>query len=289
MSDDRDWRQYTRRGALGLMGLGGLAVASETLGFSTVTSDRGVSLTVASDDSAALQIEGTDESGTTDILENFGPENAAVPALDIDFTNDSGSDASKLNVTVSVASDSNSGVEIDEMDFGDTSDVSVSPGDSYDGETNLNSGNTATLSIDNPILDTDDTDNGQAEIDLSVSANFVNGISLSLNRGTIIDTPVDTVSPTIPNNENNTVNSGTEVTLEVTVENYNSDGINNVEVEVDTISSPSPVSGLNEGDTSNTNTSGVAEFSGVSFSDTGTVNITFDADGVTNDLEVTVE
>jgi hypothetical protein len=299
MSDDRDWRQYTRRGALGLMGLGGLAVASETLGFSTVTSDRGVALTVANDDSAALQIEGKPDggTGTSDILQNFDSNNAAAPALDVSFTNKSGSpiDSDNLEVTVEVDSNtSNSGVEIiDQGGFSTSGDTNIGPND---GSTTFSTGlsNTATeaLLIDNRI---DASDDGQAVIDLSVSADFANGISLSLNRtGIAIATRVNNVSGTVQDVDDNTVTDEDTVSLDVSVEDNESSGIQGAVVGVNSISPTDAVEGLSDTSTATTGTDSYtdATFDNVTFTNDGSsedVDIEFDADGVTDTLTVTVQ
>ena len=52
----------TRRSALGLMGIGAVGVASETLGFTQLSADRGVNVAVADDLNAALTIEAADDS-----------------------------------------------------------------------------------------------------------------------------------------------------------------------------------------------------------------------------------
>lgn len=56
MSDDSDLRSYTRRGALGLMGAGGVLAATETLGFSNFTRDRNLNIAVTNDLKSLLKV-----------------------------------------------------------------------------------------------------------------------------------------------------------------------------------------------------------------------------------------
>lgn len=64
MSDDRNLRTYTRRGALGLMGIGGTITVSETVGFTNVTADRDTRLNFDQDDDALISLVGDDGDKT---------------------------------------------------------------------------------------------------------------------------------------------------------------------------------------------------------------------------------
>ena len=60
MNEDKR-KRYTRRGAIGLMGVGAVGVASETLGFTNLTARRGVNVGVEGDLNADLIIEAADD------------------------------------------------------------------------------------------------------------------------------------------------------------------------------------------------------------------------------------
>ena len=72
MSDEeRDLRKYSRRSAIGLMGVGGGLAATETLGFTNLTADRGVNVAVADDDEAVIAVTGEEDSKDADPLSDF--------------------------------------------------------------------------------------------------------------------------------------------------------------------------------------------------------------------------
>ena len=68
---DRRWRTTTRRSALGLMSVGAAFVATETLGFTQLSADRGVNVAVAGDDEAVIAVTGEEGSDGADPLSDF--------------------------------------------------------------------------------------------------------------------------------------------------------------------------------------------------------------------------
>lgn len=179
MSDDRDLRKYTRRGALGLMGIGGIVAVSETLGFSSLGAGRGVSIGISDDDSALLEIT---VDGNNSV--NGGALNttqSAVSPVEVTFTNNAGSDfvgdslgtGSGLAVELSVNSGGLNGinnVDTDNTDFtidGDTANAD------FQAHTDLSDGNQATLKLTND-------DASHAEISLTIAAD--GRISLGTTR-----------------------------------------------------------------------------------------------------------
>lgn len=105
MSDDRDWRTYTRRGALGLMGIGGVVGVGETLGFTSLTNSRGVNVDVANDDQEAVfQIEG-EVDGDTDTLDGMSFDvsgNSQEDELTVKLTNLLGQSIAPHDLRVSI-------------------------------------------------------------------------------------------------------------------------------------------------------------------------------------------
>lgn len=148
MSDDRDWRGYTRRGALGLMGAGGAVAVSETLGFSNVTAGRGTTVDIANDGNALLQIT---VGGTS--LNQASSENS--PAT-IKFTNDGQADfngdalqtGSGFAVRITLSQGSLESVSDGGAENTFSINNSPSAGD-FEASTDLPAGNTAALELTN--------------------------------------------------------------------------------------------------------------------------------------------
>jgi uncharacterized membrane protein len=89
MSDDSDLRSYTRRGALGLMGAGGVLAATETFGFSNFTRDRNLNIAVTNDLKSLLKVSVENESTSID-GQTLDQESATVyfeNQSDIELTN----------------------------------------------------------------------------------------------------------------------------------------------------------------------------------------------------------
>jgi hypothetical protein len=94
MREDRDLRTYTRRGALGLMGAGGVFAATETFGFTELTADRGVGVSVGDDADAGVKI--------VDNSDDPGPITDATftGAAEIKFINDTQSDIYEIKCSL---------------------------------------------------------------------------------------------------------------------------------------------------------------------------------------------
>ena len=175
-----------RRSALGLMGIGAVGVASETLGFTQLSADRGVNVAVANDLNAVLGLEGNSSDDTVDgdPLSNLEEENIEDD-LTITFTNQS---------DVTLESTSDLIVTIDET--GGDSELTVTETLSFDSDEDITAGGEETYNIDEDLNTNDDAsivlennDTEDATIDVTVDAEF-NGTTLNLTREdiTITDT-----------------------------------------------------------------------------------------------------
>ena len=184
---DRRWRTTTRRSALGLMSVGAAFVATETLGFTQLSADRGVNVAVANDLNAVLGLEGNSSDDTVDgdPLSNLEEENIEDD-LTITFTNQS-------DVTLESTSDDLT-VTIEET--GGDSELTVTETPGFDSEENITAGGEETYNIDEDLNTNDDAsivlennDTEDATIDVTVDAEF-NGTTLNLTREdiTITDT-----------------------------------------------------------------------------------------------------
>ena len=194
MSDEeRDLRKYSRRSAIGLMGVGGGLAATETLGFTNLTADRGVDVDVVGDDEAVLRIVGnggvnTDgESNTDEPLED--PE-SFDEELQIEFENQSDTDIEgedgdgDLEVTIDNQEDSEGVIEV--TGFGET-DTQISVDESDNFQTGLPASETENLTI---AMEADD--GSDAIINVTVDAVFGGGdFSVNLDREDIHINGVD--------------------------------------------------------------------------------------------------
>jgi hypothetical protein len=151
MSDDRDWRQYTRRGALGLMGVGGLAVATETMGITQLQTDRDTAIDTAGDAASDVGLQVTDSNGDAIDDQTF------TDAVKISFTNTTSNtlvSPNDLSVTLTGSNGQGSGKV----------DVPTSTNLRTDFNTPIESGDSATYDLDSN-LQTDD----QAELKLEIN------------------------------------------------------------------------------------------------------------------------
>lgn len=191
MSDDRDWRQYTRRSAMGLMGLGAGLATTETLGFTQLTAGRGVDLNIADDSNALLSIQGDGDSGGSGNLENKSPFDEP---LTITFNNQAGTDINTDDLSVTVTNKDTSAGTITVTDFdGSTTSTIDNSGEFKTFYTGLSTGETTgkSLSIQTDI---DDGTSPGATINIDVDAVFASGLSIELERTDIDinDTDTDT-------------------------------------------------------------------------------------------------
>jgi len=184
MSDDSDIREYTRRGAVGLMGVGGALAVTETFGFTRLTADRDTQLTVEADDDTNVALQVTDSDGNPigdeytlpdDDTEQFTigvPSDVALDALTVDL---SGSNRSGSG-TVSVVS----------TDGFDTNDESISDSDpeTLENNGNFNGNGSFSLSIRDSVTDGSD-DRDALDLNITVTANL-GGTHVELTRTTTI-------------------------------------------------------------------------------------------------------
>lgn len=179
MDEDRDLRKYTRRGALGLMGIGGAVGVSETLGFSSLKASRGVGINISDDDSALLKITVSGDATVDDGALNMIP--SAKSPVEITFTNNAGSDF----VGDSLGTGSGLAVELT-VDSDNLNQVNNVPGDDTDFiftdsptnadfqlHTDLSNGNKATVELIN-------NDASNVEVSLTIAAD--GRISFGPNR-----------------------------------------------------------------------------------------------------------
>ena len=179
MSDEeRDLRKYSRRSAIGLMGVGGGLAATETLGFTNLTADRGVNVGVVTDD---------DENATLRITDDTDDDPIAGKTFDdsvqIDIENNSGSELTAedddLVVTVdAVAGDE--GLDVTSNDFDDDGTISNGSG-SITLELKTDTEDRETVSF---TLATQDS-GGDVTVDIRFDATF-NGTSLTATREDIM-------------------------------------------------------------------------------------------------------
>lgn len=118
MSDDRDWRQYTRRGALGLMGVGGLAVATETMGITQLRTDRDTAIDTAGDAASDVGLQVTPSNENVPIDEGGEDKDGTYTGTEefqFDFTNKTSNNTlSAENNDLSVTLDATSSGKGDE-------------------------------------------------------------------------------------------------------------------------------------------------------------------------------
>ena len=187
----------TRRSALGLMGIGAVGVASETLGFTNLTAGRGVNVDVVGDDEAVLTIVGTagvNTEGGDNEDEPLEDPDSFDEELQIDFTNQSDTDIEGQNndgdLDVTITNQEGSGGTIEVTGFGET-DEAIDPDANNTFQTGLDSEETDDLTV--AMQEDDGTEN--ATIDVTVDAVFGGGdFSVNLDREDIDINGVDTES-----------------------------------------------------------------------------------------------
>lgn len=178
MSDDTNRRRYTRRGALGLMGVGGVIMASETLGFTTLTAERDTNIAVKSDAHSALKLWDSDDG-------NVDGETFTLPGNETEtFTIENQSTVSLDTLTVELTGKkpkSGSGeVSISPGDFTGF-DSSITDGVSTNGTLSLSQSSSGEFKLG--ITDSEDPDTLSVEIDITAeypgtSINFVRQITM---------------------------------------------------------------------------------------------------------------
>ena len=176
MSDeDRDLRKYSRRSAIGLMGVGGGLAATETLGFTNLAAGRGVEVAVGGDDDAVLLVVDEDSDDPLPEAEPFDDE------VTIEFTNESDSDINNddLSVTITNQDSSDTSVNVHGFDSG-SGDIS-SDGSSEEFNTDLDASDSTDLTIE-----LDNKDSNTSTINVDVNADFGGGeFSVDFSRKNI--------------------------------------------------------------------------------------------------------
>jgi len=159
MSDDSDLRSYTRRGALGLMGAGGVLAATETLGFSNLTRDRNLNIAVTNDLNSLLKVYVEDEAIDGQTLNK--------ESVTVYFENQSDIDLKSIVIDITSSVDS---VEYDPS----------FPDDSNPFNTDLSRGSEKSIQIST-------TNSGIVDITLDISSDTLPELSIELSRDFHID------------------------------------------------------------------------------------------------------
>ena len=178
MSDEeRDLRKYSRRSAIGLMGVGGGLAATETLGFTQLSADRGVNVAVADDANAVLVVVDDDSDGS---LEDEAPFDDDV-TIKFENQSDTNIEADDLEVTISNQSGSDDiNIDGENDDFGSSKNISEDEEETF--KTDLDASQSKTLLVE---LD-DKSETSDATIDVEVHADFGSGsFSIDLTRSGI--------------------------------------------------------------------------------------------------------
>ena len=169
---DRRWRTTTRRSALGLMSVGAAFFATETLGFTQLSADRGVNVAVADDLNAALRI-GVDESDDGNFSTELGGGTFNGDQF-VQFKNDSSEEISSLELTITKTDDGGS-VDIDDVsgqEFGFSENTLDDDDRSITESASLDSGEESVIEI---------SPSGGNTLEFDLTAEF-NGTTLSLTR-----------------------------------------------------------------------------------------------------------
>jgi len=162
MSDDSDLRSYTRRGALGLMGAGGVLAATETLGFSNFTRDRNINIAVTNDLNSLLKVYVDDEDPIDG--QRLDQESATVY-----FENQS--DIELNTIEIDISNSGGGSVKYDPSFSGDSNPFTID---------SLPSGHRENITISTQS-------SGIADITLDISTDTLPDLSIELSRDFHID------------------------------------------------------------------------------------------------------
>ena len=179
--DDRDLRTYSRRTALGLMGIGAGLAATETLGFTNVTADRGVNVGVADDADGVLGVradEDQNEENREDIDGTF-----TAQQIDLVFINQSNQTIAKGDLTVEISTDDSVDIndrDADDGDFANTDETIDDGSAQFTTQTDLNE-------AEEGVLEVDVGSEEEATITVTVVEAVFNGANLSLSRTATLD------------------------------------------------------------------------------------------------------
>ena len=169
---DRRWRTTTRRSALGLMSVGAAFFATETLGFTQLSADRGVNVAVANDLNAALIIEAADD------FNNLGSDGEELE--DGDFTD---------NVFIRFENNTDSQIIVgDPEDVDDTGTISNEGGDFDVNNENVNGG---ALGVDDSNFNFELPSEGDfVDIEVTNETDETISLTLEINGGEIGDATI---------------------------------------------------------------------------------------------------
>jgi hypothetical protein len=185
MSDgDSDLRKYSRRSAIGLMGIGGGLAATETLGFTRLTADRALSISIANDKNASLRI--TVEEGQSGGYDDTLTDEPFSGNSNVKFENAGNSDITSGSgdaITVDISSTDHGSITFDD-NGGDQSftfvdgDTEATTSDGVTAEADLPSGDDAVLSV----APTNDNDGNSPTVGFTITATPSDGIELDIER-----------------------------------------------------------------------------------------------------------
>ncbi len=164
MSDDSDLRSYTRRGALGLMGAGGVLAATETLGFSNFTRDRNLNIAVTNDINSLLKVY-VENNSTNEAIDG---QRLTQESATVSFKNQS--DVELKDIKIAISNSGGAPVEYNSS-FTDNSNPF---------QTDLSPGSTRSIEILT-------MSSGTADITLDISTDTLPDLSIELSRDFHID------------------------------------------------------------------------------------------------------
>lgn len=186
MSDgDSHLRKYSRRSAIGLMAIGGGLTATETLGFTRLTADRAISISVANDRNASLRI--TVEEGQSGGYEDTLTDEPFSGNSNVKFENAGNSDITSGNgdaITVDISATDAGSITFDDNREGAQTftfvddDTQATKGNGVTAEADLPSGDDAILSVA-PI---DNDDGNSPTVDFTITATPSDGVELDIER-----------------------------------------------------------------------------------------------------------
>ena len=188
MSDEeRDLRKYSRRSAIGLMGVGGGLAATETLGFTNVTADRGTNIGINTDSDALLRVA-VNQGQNSDFDEELTDQPFSGDSS-IEFVNQSNVAIEDAGEGLEVTIDATDSTGETSLDIGENNGVfSIEGTDATEGLV------TATADLassggenDTGVLIVSPTDDGEDSpvADFSIEADFGGGSVITFDRNNI--------------------------------------------------------------------------------------------------------
>ena len=192
-SDGR-WRTTTRRSALGLMSVGAAFFATETLGFTQLSADRGVNVAVADDDEAVIAVTGEEDSKDADPLSDFeGGDATNIDEGDpftLEITNNSDEQLedddliitievtdNEVDGDITIEADGNEDFNVNGENSFDFTDTDDGPGE-FELDGTLGTGHSVTIKFE-PVEGTDASNSLTFEFDFDIE---INGTTLTFVR-----------------------------------------------------------------------------------------------------------